>query len=447
LYGKNPIKLRSYEFVRSRNRGEGVKLTISVSLVIGIFVFLLIALRHLVPFRVKYWHIMALGSLFMLIAGAITPKEALKAIDLDVILSLFGMFAIGSALEKSGYLNHLFYKFLRRSKSVKELIFLLVFTFGISSALFMNDTIAVIGVPVILLLSKNYGVSLEMLTLILAFSVTTGSILSPLGNPQNLLIALQPAFRNPFVEFLKYLLLPTILGLLALYFYFRLLFKGEFHSFPLSHSQEPIKDKKLKKVAKISLYTLVFLVFIKILEFFFDFGFHLKTSWIPIISAIPIFLFYSDRKKVLKGIDFDTLLFFVFMFIVTEALTKDVFFKRIFASPQWNPLNPGIIVSVSILLSQLISNVPLTIFYLKILQTSDPSPWILSTLAFGSTIAGNFTLLGAASNIIILQNLEKRTKKHVLNFFEFAKYGIPLLILQVALFYFSLLLYRLLGWI
>ena len=51
--------------------------------------------------------------------------------------------------------------------------------------------------------------------LALAFGVTTGSVLSPIGNPQNLLIALNSGISNPFVTCLRYLALPTLVNMLV----------------------------------------------------------------------------------------------------------------------------------------------------------------------------------------------------------------------------------------
>ena len=46
------------------------------------------------------------------------------------------------------------------------------------------------GPPVVLLLARKHGMSAKLLLLALAFAVTIGSVASPIGNPQNLLIAL-----------------------------------------------------------------------------------------------------------------------------------------------------------------------------------------------------------------------------------------------------------------
>jgi len=57
----------------------------------------------------------------------------------------------------------------------------------------------------------------------------------------------------------------------------------------------------------------------------------------------------------------------------------------------------------------------------------------LMALAAGSTLAGNLTILGAASNVIIIQNAEKSGA--TLTFFEFARVGIPLTVIQVGIFW------------
>lgn len=419
----------------------------SVNFVVGVLVFLLVAFRHLVPFKLQYWHIMLAGSLLILLGGGLSAGEAIKAIDKDVLISLFGMFSIGHALEESGYLGHIIYKYLKRSKNISELMFLLVFIFGFASGILMNDTIAIIGVPVILLISRNYGVDLKFLSLVLAFSVTTGSVLSPLGNPQNILIALSPAFKNPFVEFFNFLLLPTLLNLGVLYFYMKVLFREEFHSSPLTHSQEPIRDSKLKKLCKYSLVIFIALIVYKIVEYFLGLRFEIKISMIPFLSALPLFIVSPKRIKILKGVDYGTLLFFMGMFIVTEALTREPVFSKLLESSKYNPSGLPAVILNSLFLSQIISNVPLTVFYLKILNLARVSIFQYIALAFASTIAGNLTILGAASNVIIIQNLERRAKKNVVHFFQFARYGIPLTVIQVGVFVLCFLFYRLIGWV
>jgi Na+/H+ antiporter NhaD/arsenite permease-like protein len=55
-------------------------------------------------------------------------------------------------------------------------------------------------------------------------------------------------------------------------------------------------------------------------------------------------------------------------------------------------------------------------------------------LVAGSTIAGNFLIIGAASNLIILQNAEARGNRAI-GFMEFARVGAPLTIMNLAVYW------------
>ncbi|MFA7620028.1 MAG: hypothetical protein WC012_13405 [Thiohalomonadaceae bacterium] len=57
--------------------------------------------------------------------------------------------------------------------------------------------------------------------LTLAFAITIRSVTSPIGNPQNLLIALHGGMEAPFVSFFRHLLLPTLLNLVLEFFILR----------------------------------------------------------------------------------------------------------------------------------------------------------------------------------------------------------------------------------
>ncbi len=92
--------------------------------------------------------------------------------------------------------------------------------------------------------------------------------------------------------------------------------------------------------------------------------------------------------------------------------------------PAWNLSAPGVVMALSVSASQLLSNVPLTALYLPLLAGLDASAEAYMALAAGSTIAGLLTILGAASNVIIIQNAEKR-EGVTLTFAEFARFGIP----------------------
>lgn len=88
---------------------------------------------------------------------------------------------------------------------------------------------------------------------------------------------------------------------------------------------------------------------------------------------------------------------------------------------------------MSVVLSQFISNVPLVALYLPMLNNLGATTKELMALAAGSTIAGNLSILGAASNVIIIQNAEKKAGE-TLTFWEFVKIGVPVTIINVFVY-------------
>ena len=236
-----------------------------ISVAILLVVFSLIAVRQVGKIKLEIWQVMTFGALTCLLTGQISPTNALMSINQDVILFLFGMFVVGVGLEESGYLSHMSYKIFKRAKTSDELIILILFIVGIASAFLMNDTLAIIGTPIVLHLSRKHKTSPKLLLLTLAFAVTIGSVMSPIGNPQNLIIALEGDIKNPFILFFKFLLVPTILNLVIAFFVLRFFYKDNFNNGSLNHSEESIKDKSLARLSKASLYIIAIMIISKIL--------------------------------------------------------------------------------------------------------------------------------------------------------------------------------------
>ncbi len=405
-----------------------------VSIIILIIVFILIAVRQVGNVKLQIWQIMLGGAVAVLATGQISITDAFNSINFDVIIFLLGMFIVGEALVKSGLLAYISYNFFKSASSVNSLVLLLIFGMGMISVFLMNDTVAVIGTPVVLLLAERNKLSPQMLLLALAFAITTGSVMSPIGNPQNLLIALNGNVGNSFITFSKYLFIPTIINLFFAYILLKIYYKKEFHSIALQHYPESITDTKLAMLSRISLGIILILIFIKLIIVFFELTFDLKLTYISISASLPVIIFSSKRRSILKHVDWYTLIFFAAMFILMQSVWNSGFFQGIIVHSKINITSNVMILSVSCLLSQLISNVPLVALYLPILNHLNISVQGLMALAAGSTVAGNLFILGAASNIIIIQNAERR-KKISLSFWEFAKTGIPLTIINIVTYY------------
>ena len=103
----------------------------------------------------------------------------------------------------------------------------------------MNDTLAVIGTPLVLSLATKFRISPKLMLLSLALAITTGSVMSPIGNPQNLLVAVNSGMETPFVTFGVYLLIPTLISLGIAFILLRLFFPADFSGTVSAQDPDP----------------------------------------------------------------------------------------------------------------------------------------------------------------------------------------------------------------
>jgi Na+/H+ antiporter NhaD/arsenite permease-like protein len=139
-----------------------------------------------------------------------------------------------------------------------------------------------------------------------------------------------------------------------------------------------------------------------------------------------------------RNIDWSTLLFFASMFVLMASVWQSGVFQELISSMSLDFMSIPTIMMIGLVLSQFISNVPLVALFLPLFSANGTSLVALMALAAGSTIAGNMLILGAASNVIIIQNAEKQG--HTIEFSEFAKIGIPLTVVQTFVYLVFLLL-------
>jgi Na+/H+ antiporter NhaD/arsenite permease-like protein len=374
---------------------------------------------------------MLLGALLVLLTGQVSPIDAAVSINLDVMLFLFGMFVVGQAMSMSGYLQSLSYAMFGRARSVNQLVLLILLLMGLLSAILMNDTLAIIGTPIVLSLSKRHRVSEKLLLMTLAVAVTTGSVFSPIGNPQNLLVATEAGLSSPFVTFAWYLFVPTLICLVLAFLVLRLFFQAEFSKPLANESEEVHSDNGLVRLSKASIAIIALLIILKVLLLFIAPWIDFRLVFVALVAAMPILLLSPKRTEIIRSIDWETLVFFVSMFVLMSSVWSSGFFQTLIGELAINLTEIPTIILLGAGLSQLISNVPLVALYLPILTSSGAALSQYMALAASSTIAGNLLIMGAASNIIIIQNAEKQNT--TLTFLEFAKIGIPLTLIQLCI--------------
>jgi Na+/H+ antiporter NhaD/arsenite permease-like protein len=310
------------------------------------------------------------------------------------------------------------------------MVLTVLFGSGLASALLMNDTVAIVGTPLVLRLAREHELDERLMLLALAFGITLGSVPSPIGNPQNLLIANHTSMVEPFRDFLVALGPPTLLNLLLAYALLGRMFR--FHDSPLIHAEVELRDVPLARWAKVSLLLVIALVLLRLMTTAVGWQ-PFPPSWIALAGAAPILLFSRRRIQVLRHIDWATLLFFTAMFVLMESVWNSGFFQALLHRFPVDVRALPTVLGLGVGVSQLISNVPFVALYLPLLEHAGANQASFLALAAGSTLAGNLLILGAASNVIIIQHAEKHGA--TLGFFQFAKAGIPLTAINLAVYW------------
>jgi Na+/H+ antiporter NhaD/arsenite permease-like protein len=405
----------------------------SIPLIVLAAVFFLIAVRQVGRFRFQIWSTMLIGAVIVILHGDVPASKIGSAINVDVMLFLFGMFVVGQALDQSGYLYHLSHRLFTRAQTLNHLILLILFVIGGLAALLMNDTLAIICTPLMLFLARQNNIDPKLLLITLAFAVTTGSVASPIGSPHNLLIAVNTPVHQPFLTFLAYLGVPTIINILITYLVLKYYFRSQFNGNVIRNNHQKISDPPLANLTQISIWVIVGMIILKILAPVLHSSLDFSLTFIAITASLPILIFSPKRYEVLKRIDWKTLVFFASMFVLMDSVWRTGFFQQVLTSVSFDPKSIPMILTASTLISQLVSNVPFVALYLPMIANGHHAPIAAMALSAGSTIAGNLFILGAASNVIIIQNAENHGE--TITFWEFARIGLPLTILQLFIYW------------
>ena len=417
-----------------------------VALAVFSAVYVLIIGRR--RFGVPIWVAMLIGAALMVGLQVTTVEGAYDAVNLEVIAFLFGMFSIVSALERAGVLKLIAMKMLSRAKTPSQLLMAFVVGMGVLSAFLVNDTIALLGIPLAIHVARHAGIKPAILLLALAFGITVGSVMTPIGNPQNLLIAIDSGFDLPFRTFLFYLAVPTAANLFATYFILKLYFRKELPKklqyapvAPEVVGWESIANPREARVAVyITIATLVGFLLTEVLHVYQIAEF--SISIVAMLGAAALYALSSERTQLLKHVDYSVLVFFAGMFIVTSSMWQSDAVSIITGwlpdpSPADEAQSLNVITAASLALSQVLSNVPFVSLYDFVMidsgfEEEHVAQWLM--LAAASTVAGNLTILGAASNVIIIEAAEARGVR-AFSFVEFSKVGSVITVVNVAIYY------------
>ena len=369
-----------------------------------------------------------LGAIAVVGMGVLTVDEAARAIDLPTILLLFAFMVVSAQMRLGG-----FYAAVARWVGGQPLppVLLLGALIAVSaglSAVFSNDVVCLAMTPVLVRLCLRRGLPPVPFLLALACAANIGSAATLIGNPQNMLIG--SVLHLSFAEHLRGAAAPVVVSLGVLWAW--LAWRGLGSMGAAANGQrvaegpaddEPALDRwQTAKGLAVSAAVLVAFLF---------------SSWphevVALVAAGVLLLSQRFHSSQVMGfVDWELLVLFMGLFVVNAAFAHTGLAAAAVAALAQHGVvlgDTGPLFAASLVLSNLVSNVPAVMLLLPHLGGQDPVSAGL-TLALVSTFAGNLLLVGSIANLIVADLAAREGV--VIDWRTHARVGVPVTLATLA---------------
>lgn len=375
------------------------------------------------------------GAVAMIVFGVLTFDEAITAIDFNTIALLLGMMIIISTLELDGFFGWIATRTLAIADTPFKLLLVLTIITGIASAFLVNDAVVLLFTPVIIGICRSLKINPVPFLMAEILSSNIGSAMTITGNPQNMLIGINSGIT--YGNFLLYLLPVSLSGLLVIVLAVKWFYPSVINTqFPIQTPAAGTAAEKPVNGNAWDYHSMRFSVpifLLVIVLFFLSRPLGLSIPVIALLGASLILLLGRVKpSKVIRQVDWVLLLFFASLFIVVRGVEKAGLMDQALAHINLTENVAGLagVHLSSLLMSQVVSNVPFTVVMLPLMKAAN-SEMLWLALASASTLAGNATIIGAMANLIVIETAE--TKGIKIKFMEFFRIGIVVTLISMLL--------------
>ncbi len=398
----------------------------AVVLVFGI-VYLGMFLGGLPRLKLDRSGVALLGAIAVIAICGWTVEDAARAVDLPTIVLLFAFMVVSAQMRLGGFYGAVTMRVAALPLSRLGLMVALIAVAAALSAVFSNDVVCLAMTPVVLRLCRERGFEPMPFLLALACAANIGSAATLIGNPQNMLIGsvLGLSFKGYAVQ-----AMPTVLaGLVFLFLCLAFLHRGDApagapslrtpapsgpSALSASADEDPPFDafQSFKGLGVATLLLLIFLL-----------GDGQREVAALVGAAVLLLSRRLHSAHVMGYVDWQLLLLFIGLFIVNHAFQSTGLAAQAvawMAAQGWHLNEPGVLLTVGVALSNLVSNVPAVMLLLPHLERSGNAGVML---ALFSTLAGNLLLVGSMANLIVADLAAKEGIR--LGWREHLRIGLP----------------------
>lgn len=324
---------------------------------------------------VKKEVVLVVATVLAIVSAFVVPPSMayMGYIDWHVLELLFCLMTVMAGLQKCGLFDWLGDALLKRTKKVWQLCLVLVMLCFFLSMLITNDVALITFVPFAILALEKSGQQRLLIPVVVLQTVAAnlGSMLTPIGNPQNLyLYNLSQMGLGEFILcMLPNTLISFVLLVIGLFF-----IKGK-NDVVTQSNTDALKVEKKQTIIYLILFVLSLMVVAKVIA-------------IEGVLAIVLVVVFTVDKEVLKTVDYCLLFTFISFFIFTGNLGNIPAIRETLQA-----LVNGRELIVGVAASQAISNVPAALLLSGF--TND-----YRALLAGVNIGGLGTLIASMASLI-----------------------------------------------
>ncbi len=294
--------------------------------------------------------------------------------------------------------------------------------------MFSNDIVCLAVAPVLIEACLARRLDPVPYLLALACAANVGSAATLIGNPQNMLIG--ETLELSFGGYISQALVPVLLGLAVTWGLIAWQTRGRWmqavsvaadHAASERREEAPFDRWQTAKGLSVSAALLAVFLFV--------------PSWPRDVAALTGagLLLMSRRlhsNKMLGLVDWELLILFIGLFVVNHALQETGIAAGIvadLAAAGANLERPGPLFAATLVLSNVVSNVPAVMLLLPVAEHALAGP----TLALVSTLSGNLLIVGSIANIIVVNAAARRGIS--MHWRRHARTGVPVTLATLAI--------------
>lgn len=381
-----------------------------------------------------------IGAMLLVLLGILEPVEALGFIDFNTIGVLLGMMMFVAVIKNSGIFEYLAVKSAKIAKGNpwKIMVYFMIITAVLSAFLDNVTTVLLIG-PMTFSICKALDINPVPFIMTQIIASNVGGTATLIGDPPNIMIGSKADIS--FLQFVIYDGPIVVITMVVTIILFKFIYGKKLMVSPEKMALVCQMDESKEIKDKVLFIKSVVMIFFVALAFILHDTLHLMTSIIALsCAAIMILIGKQDVEETVHDVEWPTIVFFAFLFVVVGGLEKVGLIEMlademIAATGTHYVILMIVILWVSAICSAILDNIPFVATLIPLIMTMEaegidvwPLWWAVS---IGACFGGNGTIIGASANVV-LTGISGR-KGYPITFIDFLKIGAPMMGVSVLL--------------